>query len=78
MCRMRNIATKKVWLPDRQTRAHGRTDARQSDPYVPLCFACDTKIRIGDMAQPEERKDGNKNVIGSTPLCSTFFWHLKI
>ena len=27
---------------DRQT--DGRRDARQSDPYVPLCFAGDTKI----------------------------------
>ena len=27
-----------MWLPDRQT------DDGQSDPYVPLCFACDTKM----------------------------------
>ena len=46
------VTTKKVWLPDRQT--HGQTDGqedpRQSDPYVPLCFAGDTKsnIRIFD------------------------------
>ena len=26
-----------------QTHSHRRTDARQSDPYVPLCFAGDTK-----------------------------------
>ena len=47
MCRLRNIAmhdyqenvtTKKVQLQDRQT------DARQSDPYVPLCLAGDIKI----------------------------------
>ena len=31
-----------VWLADRQTHAH--TDAGQSDPYVSLCFAGDTKI----------------------------------
>ena len=33
--------TKKVWLPDRHTDR--QTDAGQSDPYVPLCFAHDTK-----------------------------------
>ena len=33
------VTTKKMWLPDRQNR-----DAEQSDPYVPLCFAGDTKI----------------------------------
>ena len=32
-------------LPDRQTPT-GQTDARQSYPYVPLCFAGDTKIII--------------------------------
>ena len=31
------VNTKKVWQPD------GQTDAGQSDPYVPLCFAGDTK-----------------------------------
>ena len=29
-----------MWLPDRQT------DAIKSDPYVPLCFAGDTKIIV--------------------------------
>ena len=32
----------KVRLPDRQT--HGQTDAGQSDPYVSLCFAGNTKM----------------------------------
>ena len=39
-----------VWLPkkcdyrtDTDRRTDGRTDAGQSDPYVPLCFAGDTK-----------------------------------
>ena len=43
MCR---LTTKKVWLPDRHTdrRTHIQTDAGQSDPYVPLCFAGDTKM----------------------------------
>ena len=43
-----------VWLPrkcdyrtDRQT--DGRTDARQSDPYMPLCFAGDTIISISSL-----------------------------
>ena len=35
------VTTKKVWLPDRQIDK--QTDAGQSDPYVPLCFAGDTK-----------------------------------
>ena len=26
------------------TQTDGKTDAGQSDPYVPLCFAGDTKI----------------------------------
>ena len=30
-----------MWLPDRHT--HGWTDARQSDPYLPLCFTGDSK-----------------------------------
>ena len=37
-----------VWLPRKcDYRTHGQTDgqtdAGQSDPYVPLCFAGDTK-----------------------------------
>ena len=36
-----NYATKKVWLLDRHK--YRRTEARQSDPYVPLCFTGDTK-----------------------------------
>ena len=46
MCQLRNIAmrevtTKKMWPPDRHT--DGQTDAVQSDPYVPLCFAGNKK-----------------------------------
>ena len=39
-----SVTIKKVWLSDRQThaRTHTQTDAGQSDPYVPLCFAGDT------------------------------------
>ena len=40
MCRLRNIA-----MRDYQESVTTRqTDAGQSDPYVPLCFAGDTKI----------------------------------
>ena len=48
MCRLRKIAmhhyqesvtTKKVWTT---AQTDGQTDAEQSDPYVPLCFAGDT------------------------------------
>ena len=41
-----SVTIKKVWLSDRQThaRTHTQTDAGQSDPYVPLCFAGDTKL----------------------------------
>ena len=40
------LTTKKAWLPDRQTDRDRQTDAGQSDPYVPLCFAGNTKIII--------------------------------
>ena len=51
MCRLQNITMRDYqesvttrqtdrWT-DRQTDR--QTDARQSDPYVPLCFAGDTK-----------------------------------
>ena len=46
MCRLRNIGmgdyqeSVTTGQTDRQT--HGWTDTGQSDPYVPLCFACDT------------------------------------
>ena len=48
MCRLRNIALESVTdgrtdrRMDRQTDR--RTDDGQSDPYVSLCFAGDTKI----------------------------------
>ena len=37
-----------AWLPRKSDyptdrNIHRQTDAGQSDPYVPLCFACDTK-----------------------------------
>ena len=58
-----------AWLPrkcyywtdrqmDRQT--DGQTDAGQSDPYVPLCFAGDTKIswpKLKFLTQMDRKKD---------------------
>ena len=40
MCRLQNIAVESV-MCDRQTDR--QTDDGQSDPYVSLCFAGDTK-----------------------------------
>ena len=39
MCRLRNIATRDY----QDSVTTGQKDAGQSDPYVPLCFAGDTK-----------------------------------
>ena len=48
MCRLQNIAMcdYQESATTRQTdrRTDRQTDAGQSDPYVPLCFAGDTKI----------------------------------
>ena len=51
MCRLQNIAMRDYQenVPTGQThrqtdaQTHGQTDAGQSDPYVPFCFAGDTK-----------------------------------
>ena len=47
MCRLQNIALcdYKESMTTRQTdiRTDRQTDAGQSDPYMPLCFAGDTK-----------------------------------
>ena len=46
MCHLQNIATCD-WHPESvttgqiDTQIYGETDPRQSDPYVPLCFAGD-------------------------------------
>ena len=44
MCRLRNIAMRDYQdsVTTGQTHTHTQTDAGQSDPYVPLCFASDT------------------------------------
>ena len=45
MCRLQNIALESVTEKcDRRT--DGRTDDGQSDPYVSLCFAGDTKMKF--------------------------------
>ena len=52
MCRLRNIALESVTKKfDRRTdrRTDGRTDDGQSDPYVSLCFAGDTKMYLTDI-----------------------------
>ena len=48
-----------AWLPRKcdywtDTQTDGQTDAGQSDPYVPLCFAGDTKMggKIGKFCAP--------------------------
>ena len=53
MCRLRNIAMRDYQesVTTGQTGRHtdiwtdGQTDTGQSDPYVPLCFAGDTKMQ---------------------------------
>ena len=44
MCCLRNIAMRDYQESVTTGQMDGQTDARQSDPYVPLCFAGDTKI----------------------------------
>ena len=54
MCRLRNIAMREdqnivtTGQTHRQTlrQTDGQTYAGQSDPYVPLCFAGDTKCAL--------------------------------
>ena len=46
MCRLRNIAMcdYQESVTTGHTDRDGQTDAGQSDPYVPLCFAGDTTM----------------------------------
>ena len=46
MCRLRNIAMRDYQKSVTTGQTDGQTDAGQSDPYVPLCFAGDTKSMI--------------------------------
>ena len=43
MRRLRNIAMHDYQETVTTRQTHGQTDTGQSDPYVPLCFAGDTK-----------------------------------
>ena len=43
MCRLQNITLRDYQESVNTGQTHGQTDAGQSDPYVPLCFAGDTK-----------------------------------
>ena len=65
------MTTKKVWLLDRQT--DGQTDAGQSNPYVPLCFADDTKTGpqypIALFATMLSRRNKNRSSISHYPMC---------
>ena len=45
MCRLRNIAMHDYQESVIIGQTDTQTDAGQSDPYVPLCFAGDTKIK---------------------------------
>ena len=44
MCRLRNIAMRGYQESVTTGQTDGQTDVGQSDPYVPLCFAGDTKM----------------------------------
>ena len=46
MCRLRNIALESVTDGQTDGRTDGRTDDGQSDPYVSLYFAGDTKMSL--------------------------------
>ena len=50
MCCLRNIAMRdyqeSVTTGQKHARTDGQTDAVESDPYVPLCFAGDTKTML--------------------------------
>ena len=45
MCRLQNIAMRDYQESVTTRQIHRQTDAGQNDPYVPLCFAGDTKRR---------------------------------
>ena len=71
-----------AWLPRKcnywtDIQTDGQTDAGQSDPYVPLCFAGDTKTRQGFKSRSK-----GKNlclITGNTLLKyeSIFIWSCK-
>ena len=46
MCHLRNIAMRDYQESVTTGQTDTQTDAGQSDPYVPLCFAGDTKMTL--------------------------------
>ena len=44
MCRLRNMVMHYYQKSVTTGQIDGQTDTGQSDPYVPLCFAGDTKM----------------------------------
>ena len=48
MCRLQKIATRDYQESVTTRQTGTRTDARQSDPYVPLCFAGDRKTDLNE------------------------------
>ena len=60
MCCLRNKAMRDYQesVTTGQTDTHTQTDARQSDPYVPLCFAGDTKMKYDDNSHKVPNKTG--------------------
>ena len=42
MCRLQNITMRDYQESVTTGQTHAQTDARQSDPYVPLCLVVDT------------------------------------
>ena len=45
MCHLRDIAMRDYQESVTTRQTHRQTDVGQSDPYVPLCFAGDTKTQ---------------------------------
>ena len=69
MCRLRNIAMhdyqESVTTGQTLRWTDRRTDAGQSDSYVPLCFAGDTKIILvfNKTVQLKEKIRGDINIV---------------
>ena len=51
---------------DRQT--DGQTDDRQSDPYVSLCFAGDTKITLSGEGSSQKGNEQNQHYLKTQSL----------
>ena len=51
MCRLQNIAMRDYQESVTIGQTHIQTDAGQSDPYVPLCFASGDKNKVIPMCR---------------------------